>query len=289
MIPASRGRLFGVTLIVMALLVTLGVRLYYVQVKQHTKYVALANQDRIRDIVEPSVRGEILDDTGAPMVANQSARVVAVNMATLGQQSDGGKAELTRLAKLLGISDKMMQEKVRLCTVGVKPPCWQGSPYQPIPVAQNVSQRIALQVLEDKAVLPGVTADLQPVIKYSQPVATSAAQLLGYLQPITSQEIARMHIPVTGFSGDDLIGQAGLEAQYDKQLRGASAALDEVAVNAGSRAGDVHDQEHQRREAATTWSPASTPSSRSRRRTSWPARSSRRIWPTPARPRARPW
>ena len=55
-----------------------------------------------------------------------------------------------------------MQERVRLCTVGVKQPCWQGSPYQPIPVAQNVPQTTALQVLEDKSALPGVSADIQP-------------------------------------------------------------------------------------------------------------------------------
>ena len=234
MIPASKRRLLGVAILIAGLLAVLGSRLYYLQIHSHQAYVSLAAQDRIRNIVEPSVRGEILDDTGAPMVANQSALVVAVNIARVGAQPDGGKAELARLARLLGITSTQMQNRVRLCTVGVKPPCWQGSPYQPIPVAQNVSQKIALQVLEDKAVLPGVTADLQPVIKYSQPVATSAAQLLGYLQPITSQEIARMHIPVTGFSGDDLIGQAGLEAQYDQQLRGA-AGLNEVAVNAAGQ------------------------------------------------------
>jgi penicillin-binding protein 2 len=234
LIPASKRRLLGVAILIAGLLAVLGSRLYYLQIHSHQAYVSLAAQDRIRNIVEPSVRGEILDDTGAPMVANQSALVVAVNIARVGAQPDGGKAELARLARLLGITSTQMQNRVRLCTVGVKPPCWQGSPYQPIPVAQNVSQKIALQVLEDKAVLPGVTADLQPVIKYSQPVATSAAQLLGYLQPITSQEIARMHIPVTGFSGDDLIGQAGLEAQYDQQLRGA-AGLNEVAVNAAGQ------------------------------------------------------
>jgi penicillin-binding protein 2 len=234
LIPASKRRLIGVAVLIAGLLVVLGSRLYYLQIHSHSTYAALAVQDRVRDIVQPSVRGEILDDTGVPIVANQSALVVAVNMATVGNQSDGGKAELARLARLLNISTTQMQDRVRLCTVGVKPPCWQGSPYQPIPVAQNVSQKVALQVLEDKAELPGVTADLQPVIKYNQPVATSAAQMIGYLQPITSKEIAQLHIPVTGFSGDDLVGQAGLEAQYDQQLRGTTG-VDEVGVNASGQ------------------------------------------------------
>jgi penicillin-binding protein 2 len=216
------------------LLAVLGVRLWNLQVQTRPTYVALASQDQIREIVEPSVRGQILDDTGRPMVSNQAALVVAVNMVTLAQQPGGGAPELARLAKLLNISDKVMQERVRLCTVGVRQPCWTGSPYQPIPVAQNVSQTIALQILENKSSFPGVTADIQPVIQYVQPVATAAAQVLGYLQPITAQEVQQLHIPVTGFSGDDLVGQAGLEAQYDKQLRGTTG-LDKVSVNASGQ------------------------------------------------------
>jgi penicillin-binding protein 2 len=233
-IPASRSRLFGVTLVVMALLITLGFRLWYVQVKHHGSYIALANEDRIRDIIEPAVRGQIFSDNGTPLVTDSASLVIAVNMAVVGQESDGGTAELARLAQLLGVSDKTMQLKVRLCTVGVSQPCWQGSPYQPIPVAEHVSDRLALQVLESKKEFPGVTADVQPQVYYQQPVATDMAQILGYLQPITAQEVKQLHIPVTGFSGVDLVGQAGLEAQYDSALRG-KAGVDEVAVNAAGQ------------------------------------------------------
>src|SRR5262249_17792082 len=152
----------------------------------------------------------------------------------LARQSDGGAAELAKLAALLKISDKTMRERVRLCTAGVHQPCWQGSPYQPIPVAQNVPQPVVLQLLENKGAYPGVTADIQPVVPYQQPIATAAAQLVGYLQPITAQELAALKQPVTGFSGVDLVGQSGLEAQYDKQLRGTTG-IAEVAVNAGGQ------------------------------------------------------
>jgi penicillin-binding protein 2 len=233
-IPASRRRLASVAVIVVGLLAVLGVRLYDLQVRGKATYVALANQDRVRDIVTPSVRGEILDDTGQVMVGRQAALTVAVNMSTLGQQSDGGTAELARLAKLLSISDKTIQERVRICTAGVQQPCWQGSPYQPIPVAENVSQRVALQLLEDKGAFPGVSANIQPVTEYAQPLATDAAGVVGYLQPITAQELKTLNQPVTGFTGDDLVGQAGLEAEYDRQLRGTTG-VDEVAVNAAGQ------------------------------------------------------
>ncbi len=234
MIPASRSRLIAISLITAGLLAILGTRLWYLQVTTHRTYVALASQDQVRYIIEPPVRGQILDDTGQPMVYDAAALTVSVDMAQVGQQADGGRAELARLARLLGLTDKTMQERVRLCTVGVSQPCWQGSPYQPIPVAEHVSEKTALQVLEDKKALPGVTADVQPTVHYAEPISQDTAQVLGYLQPITAQELQRLKIPVTGFSAVDLVGQSGLELQYDNQLRG-KAGVNEVAVNAGGQ------------------------------------------------------
>jgi penicillin-binding protein 2 len=233
-IPVSRRRLVVLYVVLGALLLGLGGRAWYLQVAAHSRYVALARQDRIRDIIRPPVRGEIVDDNGGALVSNRSELMVSVNMADLSQQRDGGKAELRRLARLLKISDKTISGRVRLCTAGVSQPCWQGSPYQPIPVDEHVSEKLAVQVLESKREFPGVTAQPQPVTDYAQPVGTAAAQLLGYLQPITPGEVTKLGIPVTGFSGVDLVGQSGLEQQYDRQLRGRSGT-DEVTVNAGGQ------------------------------------------------------
>jgi penicillin-binding protein 2 len=233
-IPASRKRLVVLYVVLGALLGGLGYRAWSLQVGSHSQYVALASADRLRDIVQPPVRGEIVDDNGAPLISNASALVVSVNMSVLSEQPGNGRAELRTLAGLLGTTVAALEQKTRPCTAGIKPPCWAGSPYQPIPVAQNVSQQVAVQVLEDKRELPGITAQVQPVTQYAQPVGTDAAQLLGYLQPITASEVKKLGVPVTGFSGVDLVGQSGLEGQYDQQLRG-TAGSDEVSVNAAGQ------------------------------------------------------
>ena len=220
MIPASRRRLAVLYLVVASLLIGLGWRLWFVQVMSGPSLASQANQEQTERVIVPSVRGEILDDTGSPMVDNRSALVVSVNMSILGQQQDGGVAELHRLAALLGLSYQNLSQEVRICTRTVSQPCWQGSPYQPIPVAQHVSDQVAVQVLESQRQFPGVTAQVQPVINYVQPISTALAQTLGYLQPITAQEMQQRGLPETGFSGVDLVGQAGLEGQYDQQLRG---------------------------------------------------------------------
>jgi penicillin-binding protein 2 len=236
MIPRSRRRLFGLYVLTVAAVVVLGGRLWYLQVLDTTQYKALAQVNQTRQIVVPAVRGGITDDTGTPFVRNETEMVVSVNMMDLSQQTtDNGAAVLAKLAPLLHLSDKTLSEKVRLCTRGVPQPCWTGSPYQPVPVAENVSDATALQIMEEPKVFIGVTASLQPVTDYPMPDGANPAQVLGYLQPITQSEMAADHIPETGFAGDDLFGQAGLEAQYNAELTG-KPGNQIVSVNA---AGDV--------------------------------------------------
>jgi len=225
--------LAGLSVVVVSLLVVLAARLWYLQVMKGTAYASLASQDQTRTVVVPPVRGQILDDTGRALVANRSSLVVAVNMMALSQQSDGGAAELRRLAALLSVRDRLLRERVRLCTAGVSQPCWAGSPYQPIPVAEDVSERVGVQIMESQRLFPGVTAHVQPVIDF--PRGASAAQSLGYLQPITAQEVRKRHLPLTGFAGVDLVGRSGLEAKYDAELRGVPGTQ-QLSVNA---AGDV--------------------------------------------------
>ncbi|HEY7264220.1 MAG TPA: penicillin-binding protein 2 [Trebonia sp.] len=232
MIPASRRRLAVLYLVAAAMLVTLGGRLWYLQVMNTTQYKQLAAANQTRQVVVPAVRGSIVDDLGRPLVTNATSLVVSVNMTELTQTTtDGGRAVLHRLASLLGMKDKVLSEKTRLCTRGVPQPCWPGSPYQPIPVDQRVSAQTALQIMEQPAQFPGVTAQVQPVVIYPSPNGANPAQVLGYLQPITQQEMAREHIPETGFAADDLVGQAGLEAQYNSALNGRPGT-ETVSVNA---------------------------------------------------------
>lgn len=239
MIPASRWRLAVLHIVIASLLLGLGARLWYVQVMSGKAYASQASQERLRDVIVPAVRGQILDDAGHPMVNNGSALEISVDTAEISQQADGGAGELRRLARVLGMSDKLLRQKTRICTRGVSQPCWAGSPYQPIPVAENVPYQVATQVMENQRDFPGVSAQVQPVTHYVQPIATDSAQMLGYLQPITQQEMKQRGLPETGFSGVDLVGQAGLEGQYDKQLRGTTG-VKKVTVNvAGTVTGTV--------------------------------------------------
>jgi penicillin-binding protein 2 len=236
MIRASRRRLIVLYGVVFSLLITLGGRLWYVQVMSGTSYTKLAAQNQTRQSVVPAVRGQILDDTGQALVTNKTELVISVDMMTLSQRPDGGVPVLRRLAPMIGMPYKLLTEKTRLCTATVKQPCWAGSPYQPIPVAQNVSPQVALQIIEEQSQFPGVTADAEDVIDYPMPNGANPAQVLGYLQPATTQELKADHLPAdVGYSSADEVGQSGLEAEYNSQLTGKTGTKT-VSVNA---AGDV--------------------------------------------------
>ena len=164
MISSSRRRMAVLYLVVASLLITLGGRLWYIQVMNGSSYVKLASANQTRDIIVPAVRGQILDDVGNALVTKRTALVVSVNTLTLSQQPDGGAAVLHRLAPMLNVPYQLLQEKVRLCGPSVSQPCWAGSPYQPVPVDQNVSDQTALQIMEEQNQFPGVTAQTQGIV-----------------------------------------------------------------------------------------------------------------------------
>jgi len=225
----STLRLAVLGVLIVSLLATMLARLFFLQVVSADVYTAKSSANRIRDVVTPATRGLILDQLGRPLVANRTTLVVSVDRTVVTKQPDKGKAVLGRLAKALGTTYEALSDKLVICGTNplVKAPiCWNGSPYQPIPVAKDVSQALALTIMEKRSDYPGVSAGLEAVREYPAPYGVNAAQMLGYLGPVTDSELAAQK-EAQGSSSDesllqrtDLIGRAGLEAQYDGALRG---------------------------------------------------------------------
>src|SRR5699024_8038282 len=83
-------------------------------------------------------------------------------------------------------------------------------------------------IREQQDEFPGISARQMAVREY--PHDELAAQLLGYLQPITQEEFEARETLRAEFSGVDRVGRGGLEAVYDKRLRGDSGSRT-LAVN----------------------------------------------------------
>ena len=189
----SSLRLAVLGILLGSLLLTMVGRLFFLQVVSADVYTQQASDNRIREVVSPATRGLILDQAGRPLVSNRTSLVVSVDRTEIGKQKDDGKAVLTRLAKALGTTYTALSYKLELCgpTAHEKPPiCWNGSPYQPIPVAKDISQALALTIMEKRSDYPGVTAGLEAVREFPAPYGVNAAHLLGYLGPVSDDELA---------------------------------------------------------------------------------------------------
>jgi penicillin-binding protein 2 len=220
-----RLRLNVLRVIVFAALAVLLFRLWSLQVFEHGRYQVTAEGNRVREVVSQAPRGIIVDDQGKPLATNKTALVVTIDRSVLDRQTDSGRAVIARLAAVLHTTPAALNLKTRICTRTVGKPCWNGSPYQPIPVATNVAPQVALSIIEHPERFPGVAADTSAVRVYPQ--GSLAAQEIGYTGPASQAQLA---VKNAGYTGNDLVGQAGIESSYDRYLRG-TAGVKKLAVD----------------------------------------------------------
>ncbi|HEY0774196.1 MAG TPA: penicillin-binding protein 2 [Nocardioidaceae bacterium] len=220
----SRMRLIVVQAIVLSLFVTLFARLWYLQVLGGEAYQAQAAEQSVRELVVQPARGLIVDDMGRPLVANRTSWVVTVDRTLLRKMDDEAQETLLRrVARTVGSSYKDVAARTLLCGEpgSIAGTCWNGSPYQPVPVAEDVPQETAVSILEQSEDYPAVLAESVSVRAYPSPYGINAAHLLGYLSPITEEELDEAEADGdTSVHGASVVGRAGVEKQYDKYLRG---------------------------------------------------------------------
>jgi penicillin-binding protein 2 len=231
--PRVQIRLIVIQVLVISLLITLGGRLWFLQIRNGTEYAREASGNHVQQVVQPAVRGSVLDARGVPLADNETRLVVSASRTKLLKMPDDGKAVLTKLAGVLGLTPKEVMERVRLCDARTKQPCWNGSPYQPIPVTDEATPKQALQIRERSEDFPGITAEPTAVRRYAAPGDANTAQVLGYLSPVTDEEIKEAEHSDSPYLRSDMVGRSGLERQYDKELRGKAGVTRYEVDNLG--------------------------------------------------------
>ncbi|HUW78361.1 MAG TPA: penicillin-binding protein 2 [Candidatus Nanopelagicaceae bacterium] len=232
----SWRRLVVVQVLIASMMLALMGRLYYMQIASGPMYNAAALDNQSRDIITPAARGMILDDKGVPLAMERTGLVVSIDYTTLQKQKDGGKDVLTRLAKVLGTKYATVRARTTLCGAGGTSVtgCWNGSPYQPIPLTQSANPDTALQIIEHSEQFPGVTAEPQGFRYYPEIGGTNAAHILGYIGQVSADELKSPSAQTTGLHQYDIVGKAGLEYQYDPELRGQSGIKQVVVDRTGA-------------------------------------------------------
>jgi penicillin-binding protein 2 len=225
-------------------------RLWFLQVLSGDQYVKAATVNRVRKVEIAAPRGEVLDASGTAVVDSVKTLAVQISpedlpspvtldkLATLEHPPKGDAIVYNRLAHALGMSTKRTRCRLHMASPNV---------FRLSPIACAVGQQVTLQayanvtvrsggvvtrimqyyLAENQRLFPGV--QVQKVYVTHYPAKTLAAQVLGTVGPITAGEITAKSYP--GAARTDIVGQSGVEAQYDSFLRGKDG-YQQVQVNA---------------------------------------------------------
>lgn len=232
--PAGRSpyvaRLWALVIITGLVVTALVGRLAQLQVADGRSMRAASQQINTRSEPIPAARGQILDAAGQALVANGSSEELTIDPTVLADSADGGKALIEAAARVVGGNAAQMLARTKACgTTGAAAPpiCFSGNAFEPIPIMQDVSPTKAIALLEQPEAFPGMAIQSVPVLRFPAPDGVNAAQLLGYVGDVNSADLKAN----SALNPDDQIGRAGLELQYDAQLRGTDG-VSTVAVDA---------------------------------------------------------
>jgi len=216
-----RLSLLVVQIFVLTLMIALIGRLFYLQVAAAPRYKDAALSIQSRDVINPAVRGLIVDSSGVPLALNRVGLAITVDRIALDKQPDKGASVLVKVSSLLGLSYTDVYRSTRLCgelPKNDKAGCWTGSRYQPIPITKEADPEIALQIVERTSEYPGIGATPVALRNYPGYAGVNAAHELGYVGPVTEEDLSGIN--GRSYYRSETIGKTGLEFQYDSYLRG---------------------------------------------------------------------
>jgi penicillin-binding protein 2 len=214
--PNLRLRVVGTLFLVLFLV--LGLRLWTLQIIDGKSYAAAVTRNQVRVVSVPAPRGQVVDRNDTVLVSNTPEQEVLLSAVT----ATAEPSIIGKVAALIGQTPAQVKAMVNNK---------QYSPYVPVPVAVNVSAATVQYLQTHQSDYPGVS--VQTVTQRTYPQGgTTATQVLGYSGDITKQQL---DADPSAYNQGSIVGQSGIEAQYEKFLRGVNGRQ-ALSVNAS---GDV--------------------------------------------------
>lgn len=221
MLPDGSGtqgetRLRSVLVVIVCLFATLLIRLVFLQTQRAAATQQLQSVSYLTVYI-PAPRGEILDRQGRVLVGNRQIPEIEVQ-----RQDASNPAVVSMLAALLGQTTAAMRAAINNNQyLGVAP----------VPVALATPAEM-LYIEEHRSLFPGVTAATVSV-PYATRLGVYAGNIVGYVGQITGPELAAYtrQFPGAHYQAGDVVGQAGIEAEYQQYLNGRPG-VDVYEVNA---------------------------------------------------------
>ncbi len=178
-------------------------RLWALQVLSGERYLVAAKNNQLRTIRIEAPRGPIFDYRGRKIVGNKLAMAVRVWPASLPRQRR--PRVFRRLSAVLGVPLAELQQSFR--------DQQRADPLKPVTLAQDVSTDVVAYLKERSREFPGLTIERTYVREY--PRGGLAPQLIGHIGTVTPNQVKSGR-----YQHGDRVGQSGIEAAYDRYLRG---------------------------------------------------------------------
>jgi penicillin-binding protein 2 len=243
MSPQLARRVAIIGTLSLALFAILFFRLWFLQVLSTDHYANAASRNFIRPVEIAAPRGEILDRNGTILAFSRRAYAVMISPPELPvpitdknlahpPRADAGLYNL--LAHVVGLPTKRQPCHVNghgvlhlseiACAVAQE---YVQLPYAEATVATDITREQLYFLSERQSAFPGVS--VEQIYQRHYPLSDVAAQVLGIVSRITGSEVKNPFY--RGASQNDSVGQSGLEASYDRYLRGVDGA-ERVKVDA---------------------------------------------------------
>jgi penicillin-binding protein 2 len=183
------------------LVVGLAVQFWNLQVVRARHFRDLAESNRSRLVRLAAPRGALLDRHGKVLVENRPSFTVLLNTEHL----EGVDRTITRLAATLEIGEAVLRERFA-----------RRQPYRPVVVKTDATIADVSALEARHLELPEVSVEVVPLRSY--PLASAAAHALGRVGEITERQLQLADYK--GLAPGALVGQAGLESRYNRELMG---------------------------------------------------------------------
>ncbi len=220
--PQTAIRIAVLGIVAVALFAALFFRLWALQVISGERYLEEARNNQVRTFRVHGPRGTINDRKGDVLVSNLAGTLVQIWPAALEDLPSAKRvATLRRLSSLLSVPLTEIQRTLRRHA---------GDPVTPVTIKEDVRDEKVAYLLEHQAKFPGVQVAQTQLRKYEQ--GSLGAHLLGYVAEISREQLAARD--AKDYAAGDRIGQAGVEAAFDRYLRGVPG-VGQVRVDAFGR------------------------------------------------------
>ncbi|MGF1539986.1 MAG: penicillin-binding protein 2 [Pleurocapsa sp.] len=188
----------------------IGWRLSYLQLEQGTANRLKAEDNRIRTIPKPPVRGNILDRKGRILATTRLSH--GAYLWPKAQKDRNWHQIRALLAKILKLPPQEIQERVETA----------GYDYNSLlPIGRDLSPAQITALEEYRTQLKWVEVDIGKIRYYPQ--GELAAHILGYTGELDAAQLAKKKSD--GYRLGDVIGKMGVEESYEHLLRGEWGGL----------------------------------------------------------------